>query len=118
MFDMMIWMHNMRGAVNDEVILTAALLFAVAIPYLLPHMHDRYFYGADVLSLVFAVAFPKLAFVPVLCQFASLLGYHAYLKGRYLFPMSYGAAALAVVIVVLIAFIIYHFPAQRRRKAR
>ena len=68
--------------------------------------------------MVFAVAFPKLAFVPVLCQFASLLGYHAYLKGRYLFPMSYGAAALAVVIVVLIAFIIYHFPAQRRRKAR
>ena len=118
LFAVLIWLYKKRGAVNDEVILTAALLFAVAIPWLLPHMHDRYFFAADVLSLVFAVAFPRLCFVPVLCQFASLLGYHAYLKGRYLFPMSYGAAALAVVIVVLIAFIIYHFPAQRRRKAR
>lgn len=113
----LIWLYKKRSNVNYEVILTAALLFAVAIPYLLPHMHDRYFFGADVLSLVFAVVFPKLFFVPVLCQFASLLGYHAYLKGRYLLPMSYGAAALAVVIVVLIAFIIYHFPAQRRRKS-
>ncbi len=112
----LIWLYKKRGSINDEVVLTSALLFAVAIPYLLPHMHDRYFFGADVLSLVFAVSFPKLFFVPVLCQFASLLGYHAYLKGRYLFPMSYGATALIVVIVVLIAFIIYHFPAQRRRK--
>lgn len=115
MFAILIWLYRRRGAVNDEVILTAAVLFAVAIPYLLPHMHDRYFFGADVLSLIFAAAFPKLFFVPVLCQFASLLGYHAYLEGRYLLPMSYGAAALAVVIVTLIAFIIYHFPAQRRR---
>ncbi len=112
----LMWLYKKRGSVNDEVVFTAALLFAVAIPYLLPHMHDRYFFGADVLSLLFAAAFPKLFFVPILCQFASLLGYHAYLKGRYLFPMSYGATALIVVIVVLIAFIIYHFPAQRRRK--
>lgn len=118
MIVILVWLYRRRGGVNDEVILTTAVLFAVGIPYLLPHIHDRYFFGADVLSLIFAVAFPKLFFVPVLCQFASLLGYHAYLKGRYLLPMSYGAAALAVVIVVLIAFIIYHFPAQRRRKRR
>lgn len=115
---MLIWLYKKRGNVNDEVILTTALLFAVTIPYLLPHMHDRYFFGADILSLVFAAAFPKLFFVPILCQFASLLGYHAYLRGYYLFPMSYGATALIVVIVVLIAFIIYHFPAERRRKRR
>lgn len=118
MIVILIWLYKKRSCVNYEVVLTAALLFAVAIPYLLPHMHDRYFFGADVLSLVFATAFPKLFFVPVLCQFASLLGYHAYLKMRYFLPMSYGAAALAVVIVVLIAFIIYHFPAQRRRRSR
>ena len=118
MIVILVWLYRKQGYLNNEVILTAALLFAVAIPYLLPHMHDRYFFAADVLSLVFAVACPKLFFVPVLCQFASLLGYHAYLKGRYLFPMSYGAAALAVVIVVLLAFIIYHFPSQRRKTAR
>ncbi len=118
MIAILVWLYRRRSYVNDEVVFTAALLFSVVIPFLLPHMHDRYFFGADVLSLIFAAVFPRLFFVPALCQFASLLGYHAYLKGRYLFPMSYGAAALAVVIVVLIAFILYHFPAQRQRKRR
>ena len=58
-------------------------------------MHDRYFYAADILSLAFAVAAPAYFFLPLLCEFASLLGYHAYLKMRYLLLMHWGAAALA-----------------------
>ena len=88
-----------RGSATDEALLTAALLLAVAIPFLLPHMHDRYFYGADVLSFAAALILPRLAPVPVLCSFASLLGYHAYLRGRYLMPMGFGAAALIVAIL-------------------
>ena len=114
----LVWLYRNRGSLRDEAVLTAAVLFVVVIPFLLPHMHDRYFFCADVLSLIFAVIFPRLCFVPVLCQFASLLGYHAYLKGRYLYPMSYGATALAIVIVVLIACILYQLPARKLKKRR
>jgi hypothetical protein len=68
-------------------------------------MHDRYFFIADVLSLVFAFAAPEYFIMPLLCEFASLLGYHAYLKARYLLPMYYGSAALLAVIVVLLIYI-------------
>lgn len=102
---MVFWLHRNRNRVSDYTVLAAALLFSVAIPFLLPHMHDRYFFIADVLSLIFAVTAPEYLVMPVLCEFASLLGYHAYLKARYLLPMRFGATALIVVITVLLVFI-------------
>ena len=92
-----------RRELSLKALLTCALLITVAVPFLLPHMHDRYFYAADVLSLAFAFVFPRLIHVPILTSFASLLGYHAYLRGYYLLPMRYGAWALLVVILTLIA---------------
>ena len=59
-------------------------------------MHERYFYAADILSLVMAFSFPIFSPAALLVQFASLLGYHAYLKMRYLLYMNNGAAALIV----------------------
>lgn len=94
-----------RRRAGGLALLAGALLLAVGIPFLLPHMHDRYFFAADILSLVFAVAAPRYFALPLLCEFASLLGYHAYLKGRYLLPMSWGAAALAAVLIVLLIFV-------------
>ena len=79
----------------------AAALLAVAIPFFLPHMHDRYFFAADALTLALAAAWPQLAAPAVLCEFASLLGYHAYLRMRYLLPMADGALALIAALVIL-----------------
>ena len=70
-------------------------------------MHDRYFFMADVLSVCFAVIHPKRSFLPFLVSFGSLLGYHAYLKMRYLLPMSYGAAALLFVLFVLLIDLVF-----------
>ena len=80
--------------------LAAAVLLAVGIPFLLPHMHDRYFFAADILTVIMAFACGKYFAAAPLSQFASLLGYHAYLKMRYLLPMSYGSWALLLVLVM------------------
>ena len=69
-------------------------------------MHDRYFFLADVLSAALAIVCPPLLAVPFLVSFASLLGYHAYLRMRYLFPMSYGAAALSAAIALLAVWLL------------
>lgn len=94
-----------RRRLNDQAVFAAAVLLAVGIPFLLPHMHDRYFYAADILTLALAFAFPVYSPAALLTEFASLLGYHAYLKMRYLLPMRYGAAALLVVLAVGICFL-------------
>ena len=89
-----------RKKMNDRAVLALCLLFAIGIPFLLPHMHERYFYGADILSLVLAFSVPVSFPTALLVQFASLLGYHAYLKMRYLLLMNNGAAALIVAFAL------------------
>ena len=65
-----------------ERIVTAAALFAILVPFLLPGMHERYFFLADVLTLVLVVYRPRLWFVALLVEFSSLLSYFPYLFGR------------------------------------
>ena len=96
-----------RDRLQTRGILAVALLMAVGIPFLLPHMHDRYFFLADVLSVV--LAFSSVWCIPAapLTQFASLLGYHAYLKMRYLLYMDHGARALIAVLVLVFSFLVW-----------
>ena len=105
-----------RRHLNNNVLLACTLLICTAVPFLLPHMHDRYFFLGDVFSVALAFVVPSLLHVPVCCSFASLLGYHAYLRMRYLLPMRYGACALLIVIItLLIALPAFFKPAHKAR---
>ena len=110
------WLICRRRELDDEVLLCAAVLLAVGIPFLLPHMHERYFFLADMLTLVFAVVLPRHFLLPVLTQFASLLGYHAYLRMAYLLPMACGTAALAAVLFFLFGYLSCRLYPKRKRK--
>lgn len=90
-----------RDSCSNRALLLSAALLAVAIPFFLPHMHERYFFAADILTLALALVDLRLTPLPLLCEFASLLGYHAYLKMRYLLLMSWGAWALIAVLTIL-----------------
>jgi Gpi18-like mannosyltransferase len=71
--------------------LFVATLSAAAMPYVLPRMHDRYFFVADVLSLTLAFAYPRYWLAAVLFQIGSLTSYLAY------FGLSMDAPGFAVV---------------------
>jgi len=91
-----------RKALDDKTIILASALLALGIPFLLPHMHDRYFFLTDVLTVVLCfIYFPIGISLAVLAQFASILGYHAYLTMRWLLTMNYGAIALIAVLLGL-----------------
>ena len=107
MFILLIFCFLRRDRLSDRAVLAAALLFAVGIPFLLPHMHERYFFGADVLSVVLGFACVLGIPAALLTQFASLLGYHAYLKMRYLLYMDHGSRALIGVILLGIVQLLY-----------
>ena len=113
------WVNRRR--LSDRSVIALALLFAIGIPFLLPHMHDRYFYAADILSVVLAYAIPMLCLAAPLTQFASLLGYHAYLKMRYLLPMRYGSAALilsmALALIGLLGSLLEEKPRRRKKRS-
>ncbi|MBQ9685826.1 MAG: DUF2029 domain-containing protein [Oscillospiraceae bacterium] len=96
-----------RDRLTSRGLLAVALLLVVGIPFLLPHMHDRYFFLADILSVVFAFACWQCFAVAPLTQFASLLGYHAYLKMRYLLYMNHGSRALIAVLLLTFSFLLW-----------
>lgn len=107
-----------RRRISDKAVLGAALLFAIGIPFLLPHMHDRYFFAADILSLILAFTAAEYFIAAVLVQFASLLGYHAYLKMRYLLLMDKGAAALIAALAVTSIFFYYSLCEKKKKKRK
>jgi Gpi18-like mannosyltransferase len=56
------------------------LLSVVAIPYFLPHMHERYFYLADMFSVIYAFYVPRHWYIPILVVPSSLIAYSAFLS--------------------------------------
>ena len=70
-----------RYPITPALLAVTALVSLALTPFLLPKMHDRYFYPADVFSLVAAFYIPKLWIVPIAYQVVSLLSYLPYLFG-------------------------------------
>lgn len=62
-----------------EFIILCAAVSALMLPFLLPKMHERYFYLSDVLLLLLAFYLPRVWFLPVVSQFVSILTYSVYL---------------------------------------
>lgn len=109
-----------RRELTDRSVLCLSVLMAILLPFLLPHMHDRYFFGADLLSLALAFSMPAFFLTAPLVDFASFLGYYAYLSfyfsakgGHYLIQMKYGAMCLLLASALsAMAFVL-----SLRRKA-
>lgn len=111
-----VWAYLRREALTAHVLLGMALILCTGIPYLLPHMHERYFILADILSFIAAVTWPRAAVGAVLTSIGSLFGYHAYLRGRYALVVSYSypmlLAGLTMGAALILAFV---FTAQALR---
>ena len=87
---------------TPEDFLLIGFLFALGVPFFLPQMHDRYFFLADVFAVALGLARLRYVLAIPAVQFASLLGYHAYLRNAFFLPMRYGAWVLAFVLVALL----------------
>lgn len=72
-----------RDRVTDHMLMTAAVILAVGVPFLLPSMHDRYFFLADVLVVAWAVLSSRRVSAAALVQMGSLGAYYTYLTLTY-----------------------------------
>ncbi|WP_433296816.1 glycosyltransferase 87 family protein [Actinoplanes sp. CA-030573] len=82
-------------------VLSAATLFALLVPFTLPGMHERYFFLADVLTVILAFHHRRLWPVPLLVQAASLLSYERYLLGAPAVPLVVPATLMAAALVMV-----------------
>ncbi len=76
-----------------------ALFSLVWVPFLLPHMHERYFYPADLLTVLFVVCLPRERRVPLLVPLCSAALAVRFLCGAVW--ISPGALALPMLAAAL-----------------
>ena len=104
----------LRRRLSDRLILALTLILAMGIPYLLPHMHDRYFYVAGVLALVLASTDLRFAPVPLFAELASLHCYYAYFVRYYLVQPRIGGELMLASLLLCAAYAALY--AQKPRK--
>lgn len=85
---------------DGESLVELALIFALLIPWSLPKMHERYFYLAEMLSIVYVCRYPKRLPVGVGLLLGGLMIYSAYLFGG-VPVLSMGAVALGYGLILL-----------------
>jgi Gpi18-like mannosyltransferase len=93
--------YRSRAPLTDEAIVQLALLSVLILPFFLPRMHDRYFYPADVLSILYAFFFPEYFFIPLVTILVSFFSYEPYLFKVEVVPLS----LLAIVFLGLIVIV-------------
>ena len=77
-------------------------------PSLLPKIHERYFFGADIFAFLFAVLVPRAWWIAALFQLGSALAYAYFMTIEYdlgidLHPAAFFGAAAAIPATIGIA---------------
>ena len=97
------YVYQSKLEVDKESILTMATIFAFLTPYLLPHMHERYFYMAEAFILLYALTHKNKWHLVILSQFSGLMTYSNFILGGWFFPsLQKGNLVIASLINLII----------------
>lgn len=94
-----------RDALTPESTLLASMMTIGGVVLLLPKMHERYMFGADILSLVAAVyrPTPRRAALPLLYGLSSYIAYTGGLPGEKLTDLKWSGLLLIAAVVLTCA---------------
>ncbi|MBD2138934.1 hypothetical protein H6F32_15445 [Anabaena sp. FACHB-1237] len=67
--------YRSKLEITQDRLIYLATISVFSMPYLLPKMHERYFYPTDILSIIFAFYFPQYRWVAISVQLASFFSY-------------------------------------------
>lgn len=90
--------YKYRHMLDSRRIINLAFIGALIIPFLLPSMHERYFFAADVMSIIYFFYNKKRWYVPMGVIFASFVCCSYYLYGTIACKYSYLSLILAVIL--------------------
>ena len=106
------WLRRRPLSAAHIVILATTLVLAV--PFLLPQMHERYFYLADVLTIVMAMYVRRFWPVAIVVSLCSLLSYAPFLWNTtpVALPLVAFGEFLAVIATIWVFFGVFRDPNQ------
>lgn len=92
---------NKKIKLNNKLIVKITVLSIMFTTFMLPHMHDRYLYMADVIGIIYLLIEPKKFYIPLGINFVSLYTYMVYLGGLRAIPMCVVAVFYMIIIFLM-----------------
>jgi Gpi18-like mannosyltransferase len=101
---------------KNDLDISSMLLFVVLIstimPFILPKMHERYFYPAALISVALPFFLPKFRLIPIALQCSSLLSYTRFLIGGDILPLIIPALMNGAIVCFLVYAFIRNFSSK------
>lgn len=104
-----------RFTISKEMILAIALFYVLLLPYILPYMHERYYYPADILSVAFAFYFPEKVYIPVITVLTSTYSTCRFLFGTHFINMKILSVLMLFNLIWVGIHIIYRIRAEGQK---
>ena len=80
-------------------------------------MHERYFYLADVLSIIYAFYFPRYFYIAIIMQLCSLFSYAPYFLNTQVVNLAYVAFGVLVITAITVGDLVLTLYPNIRKKA-
>lgn len=97
-------MSKINGSTN--FIIKTAMLSSILVPFFLPKMHERYFFLADVISIIYAFYFPRQFWISIMVVGASTFAYFGYLLGTEQLPTYLTPGGLSMIMFIALIFVL------------
>lgn len=92
----------LRDRLDRELAMSMAVVLCIGVPFLLPRMHERYFFLADVFTLCWACANVRRVPAMVLAGGSSLMSYIVYLRLKFIYVVHIGGNTFVMLIEMLL----------------
>jgi Gpi18-like mannosyltransferase len=113
-----VWLLRRRRPLDAGQILLVAATASLLVPMLLPEMHERYFYLAEVLCAVAAVLDGRFLLPALAIQLASVTTYLAYLLDQRFIPLQLAAAIAVPAAITAGVLLVRDLSLQSRQTGR
>ena len=92
----------LKFVLTKEILISISLTFAILLPFALPHMHERYYYFADIMSILYIFYYPKKFYIPVIIWASSLISIVAVLFDISYFPIELLSIAVLIAVILTV----------------
>ena len=111
------WLMHWRE-ITPDMMLDVAVFFAIFLPFVMPKMHERYFFLADILSVLYAAKYARRRFLPLLVVGASLTSYCSYLMRQVPVDQRVSALMMLAALVIVSHDLLARMRANRAQLAK